>query len=69
MIITTITPDEQTNKKILLNVPVKNTAQYGINLITSRSIIYWNDVNKINYVLKITWTNFAALLKHYFFQK
>ena len=32
-------------KKILLDVPLKNTSQYGTNSIKSRSIFNWNDMN------------------------
>ena len=57
-------------KKTLLDVPLKNTSQYGTNSITSRSIFNWNDMNKkTESSLEITWTNFITLIKRYFFQK
>ena len=57
-------------KKTLLDVPLKNTSQYGTKSITSRSIFNWNDMNKkIECSLEITRANFITLLKRYFFRK
>ena len=55
-------------KKTLLNVPLKNTSQYGTNLTTSRSIFNWNNMNKrIERSLEISRTNFITLFKRYFY--
>ena len=55
----------QGTKKTLLNVPLKNTSQYGTKSITSRSIFNWNDMNKkIEFSLEISRTNFITLLRY-----
>ena len=60
----TISINTHRTKKTLLDVPLKNTSQYGTNLITSRSIFNWNDMDKkIECSLEISQRNFIILLK------